>query len=316
MIDRHINWIPYTAIACGSILFFIAIFFTVKAVTRHAQIKERTEAARITRTVVASAINPLELSAQGIIIYDATTNISLYQKRQNDVFPVASVTKLATAITALELIDGVTPVVVQNPLTMPLDPTTVLPAGKTFSLNDMVAFMLATSSNDGAKQIADFTAATIRRKTDQKAYFQVLATKTMEDHGITPWLIGTPSGLDTAYDPTVYASPLSVMHAMLYFVSHYPAIAEMIAPQKMLAITDTVGNTYEFRHTLAFDGTVPKEIVFAKTGFTNDAQGSLAFIIKHPQSNHMIAVVLLNMPKENRLPEARKIVNAFNSISL
>ena len=185
MIDRHINWIPWSAIGCGAILFFIAVFFTVNHIADTRYYKERTFAAQKIQATIAAALDPLALSAQGILIYDATNQMPLYQKRAQDIFPVASVTKLATAITALENSPGVTPVVVRANLVTPLDPGAFIPAGTTFTLNDLVAFMLATSSNDAAAAIADFSVATIKQKTNQKTYFQVVATKTMERKNIS-----------------------------------------------------------------------------------------------------------------------------------
>lgn len=316
MIDRHISWVSWVSAIVGGIVFLVGIFFLFRVIQVRSEEKKHSLSEIALQQQLEQALAPLSLTAEGILIYDATSDTTLYQHHAHEILPIASITKIATAITALAYADPNDSTVLPYSVQTPLDPNVLLPAGKTYALKDMVRFMLATSSNDAATALANNTITILQNKNSKQVYFPVLATQTLLAKGISPWVVGTPNGLDAQYDPTVYASSWSVARALVYFVQTYPDIAAQLVPKDNYTLKTSDGIQYNFQHTLRYDGAIPSDMVFAKTGYTDEADGSLAFIIKHPQSDHMVVVVLLGLSKQMRLPEAAKIISTLNTISL
>lgn len=315
MIDRHQSWVAWTACVAGSVILIVALFFAIKFGALRSHEKKVKAYQSSVQVAAKQSIESLGLSAKGVLVYDATSHVALYQKKADTVFPIASITKMGTAITALAYAEPDSLIQLSSPVTAALDPAVILPAGS-YSVADVVRFMIATSSNDAASALAVQTVKKADIKTERENYFPVLVSETLGLADIIPWYAGTPNGLDSPYEPTVYASAQSIAMATLHFVHTYPEIAALLNPNDTYTVTAQNGSAYQFSHTLKHDGAVPRQIVFAKTGYTDDASGSLVFIMRHEASEHMIVVVLLDVSRDLRLREATQIINALNSVLL
>jgi D-alanyl-D-alanine endopeptidase (penicillin-binding protein 7) len=108
------------------------------------------------RTPVATTLeNPeadLGLSAAAAYVLDEHSGDILYSKNEKEVFEIASITKLMTALVALEEMPGKTIVIDRDSYVAVGD--TGLLIDEKWQLENLVSFMLVNSSNDAAEAIA------------------------------------------------------------------------------------------------------------------------------------------------------------------
>ncbi|MDO4581180.1 MAG: D-alanyl-D-alanine carboxypeptidase family protein [Bacillota bacterium] len=149
---------------------------------------------------LAAPAAAIEIGAQSAILIDAATGRVLYQKNAHQVSSVASLTKVMTALVALEESQSLS-----QPLTLPDDFVNVgesgiyLQPGETHSLEDMLYALLLGSANDAAQAIAIGVAGS------EAAFVQLMNERTAL-LGLTDSVWANPHGLDqlnhqsTAYD--------------------------------------------------------------------------------------------------------------------
>ena len=149
-----------------------------------------------------AAVEPI--NAKAVVLMEAGTGRVLYAQNEHKPLPMASTTKIMTALLALEQPD--------IHAVFPVDPTAIqvegssmgLQAGDVVSLRALAAGMLLASGNDGAN------AAAVRIAGSQGA-FAVLMNQRAQAIGMADTYFVTPSGLDnkshvsTAYDMALLA---------------------------------------------------------------------------------------------------------------
>src|SRR3989344_4377147 len=96
-----------------------------------------------------SAFENLALEAKAVSVYDATFGRTLYAREQDTVLPLASLTKIMTAITALSLVPETTLIPLESVFLSP-EGDSGLKTGDKWVLRDLLQFTLIESSNDGA----------------------------------------------------------------------------------------------------------------------------------------------------------------------
>lgn len=134
-------------------------------------------------------VSALDLSAQSAVLYEPITKRFFYEKNAEIVRPLASTTKIVTAITALEngnLDDMVT---VSKKAADTEGSSIWLSEGENISLKDLIYGMMLASGNDAAVAISEHIAG----DTDK---FSVLMNNIAKKVGATSSNFTNPSGLD------------------------------------------------------------------------------------------------------------------------
>lgn len=103
----------------------------------------------------AQAPDPPAIQAKAAIVVEASTGQVVFERRADDPRPIASTTKLMTALVALETapLDDVLTAVPYDPA--PAESLVGLRAGERMSLADLLRALLLPSANDAAETIAD-----------------------------------------------------------------------------------------------------------------------------------------------------------------
>lgn len=96
----------------------------------------------------------LNIDAYSGAIIDAETNKVLYERRGNDQVQIASITKLFTAFTALELESDFSRTVTISPADYAYGALLGIRAGQKINYKDLIYATLVHSGNDGAKAVA------------------------------------------------------------------------------------------------------------------------------------------------------------------
>lgn len=239
---------------------------------------------------VARAAGP-EVSAQSAVVLTADTGAVLFEKDGHTPRPVASTTKIMTALLALEaaqergdpLVDITQEMVAVEGSSMGLQ------AGDSISLTGLAAGMLLASGNDAANAAALYLDASLESfaaRMNQRA-----AALGMEDTHFV-----TPSGLDgedaqglghlsTAYDMALLARAALENQAFRQLCSSPSLAVEFAEPVKRV--------TYTNHNKLL---TQYQGCVGVKTGFTKEAGRCLVSAAE--RDGALLIAVTLNAPND------------------
>ncbi|MBQ7173276.1 MAG: D-alanyl-D-alanine carboxypeptidase [Clostridia bacterium] len=148
--------------------------------------------------IFASAESP-SLSAKSAILIDASGGRILYEKNAREVRPMASTTKIMTALVALSLADPGQEIIIPTEAVGTEGSSAYLKAGEVFTLEELLYALLLQSANDAAVAIAVSLSGSVG------AFVEEMNRKAAS-LGLADTQFETPSGLDgthhhtTAYD--------------------------------------------------------------------------------------------------------------------
>ena len=146
------------------------------------------------------------ISAQSAILMDTDNNIVLYEKNINEVRSVASISKIMTAILAIESGRMDDKVTIGNEIDKAYGSGIYIRKGEQLTLRDLVYGLMLRSGNDAALAIANYVGGSVDN-------FVILMNDKAKEIGMKSTTFNNPSGLDedkgnysTAYDMAKLAS--------------------------------------------------------------------------------------------------------------
>jgi D-alanyl-D-alanine endopeptidase (penicillin-binding protein 7) len=216
----------------------------------------------------------------------------LYEKNSQNYWPIASITKLMTAIVALENINQSTVIEITPDIVKETDGYSTLQVGSLYTANDLIKLMLSISSNDAALALAkSFGKEAFIQKMNQKA----------KDISMSQTNFYEPSGLSYLNQSTAHDLYL----LLTYIYQHYPLILD-ITRQKTVTVKDlsknkkiTFNNINEFAGRNDFYG--------GKTGFIDQSKGNLVSLFK--KNGKMVFIAVLG--SADRFGDTQKILSCI-----
>lgn len=198
------------------------------------------------------------ISAQSAVVIDAKTNCVLYSKNEKAPMPMASTTKIMTALLALESGKCAKTVTITNEMLLGTNGTSLyLKEGDRITLFDLVAGMLIVSGNDCANASAVAVSGSVED-------FVELMNKKAREFGMENTCFVTPSGLDSGnHHSTSYDMAVLAARAMSneYF--------SKIVSSKSMKITVNGGEKVIYNHNKLLS--MSEYCVGIKTGYTQKA---------------------------------------------
>ena len=261
----------------------------------------------------AAAIDPfvsVSLAAESAYVLDLTTGRVLYSKNADVQLPLASLTKIPLALVASEVLlpdSRIHILAHETPDGAPLR----LPAGLEFSAQDLIAFTLVASSNEGAELISEAARSGIARKYPQADSEHAVLWRMNDlakNLGLSRTYFLNSSGLDLSETQAgAYGSARDMAYLFGYAASTSPYTFEHTTRSKIL-IRATTGQTVSAMNTDEALPSIPGLIV-GKTGFTDLAGGNLAIVFEIGPA-HPVAAVVLHSTQDSRFDDIRKLVAA------
>lgn len=258
--------------------------------------------AAVAASFQAEEVSPVDfggisLTAKGAIVYDVEEGVALYTKNADTSLPLASVTKLFTALVASEDFKA------HESLTIPAEALGTegdsgLRTNDAWEVQDLLDYLLTVSSNDAATVFAVHEGGRTNfiQKVNQRA----------RDLGLTTVRIYNESGLDeSATRAGGYASPRDVARLLAYIVV---TNSDLLArtTQESVVIVNNSGVQYAAINTNEITNLVPN-LVGGKTGYTDLAGGNLAVVFNR-DIGRPVVVVVLGSTKEERFTDVLKLV--------
>lgn len=220
------------------------------------------------------------LSAKSALSYDLTTNKALFIKNANQRLPMASLTKIMTAVIALENKKDSDAYVVSSQDLVGED-SMGLTAGESLSLKDLLYGLILHSANDAAETLAD------NYPQGRSAFIDAMNAKA-QALGLTNTHFTNPSGLEG--DGKQYTTAYDLLVLTRYALDNFPLFKEIAATVEYDIPASNTNKEYYLENETNLLTSYPG-VKGVKTGYTPEAGLCLVTYLEY-QNHKIIGVVL------------------------
>lgn len=247
------------------------------------------------------SLDKVSTTAHSAFVVSFNTGDVLYQKNQDKPLPLASLTKLVTAEVAQDAIKKEN-IQIDKMRELPEYGDTRLFENETWNTEDLIAYTLITSSNDGAHTLAN--------NSQDKPYFIKNMNSLAASIGLSTTRFYNETGLDDDSKGIIASKGTAqdVSKILSYVISHSLPLYEK---------TQLSAYTFNTPHGTQI-ATNTNEIVdditgilISKTGYTDLAGGNLAVVADMGLNEPTAFVVLKSPTKESRFDDVLKLQNEY-----
>ena len=247
------------------------------------------------KTDATGALVP-DIRAAAAIIFDPESGQVLWEENAQDKRSIASITKVMTALVFLEDNPDLTREITVERGDVYAASTTYLRANDRITLDEVLHLTLIASDNVGARVLARVshggTSPFIERMNEKAVELGLESTSFADPSGLNP------ANVSSAYD----------LSRLISFASANETIAPIMRTASYTARTSRRSINIRNTNHLVRGGEV--DVLGGKTGFITKAGYCLATLLRLPQSNHQVAVVVLGAGSNNgRFWETRHLFN-------
>ncbi|MFH1769418.1 MAG: serine hydrolase [Parcubacteria group bacterium] len=235
------------------------------------------------------------IDARAAIVHDIRSGRTLYALNPDEQMPIASITKLMTAVVITENLD------LDSIYTISAQDLNVdglgadLYRGEQILGRDLLKVMLINSANDAASVFSTEIAKTGYEIVD-------LMNEKAHDIGMDNTHFNDPAGLD---DGATYSTASDVV-TLVRYVNNYPEIWEILATENDEVASLDGKLVHKLNNTNRLLGIV-SNIIGGKTGRTEGALGTLALVVDVNDGKDAIITVVLGA--EDRFGETQTLIN-------
>ncbi|PID83436.1 hypothetical protein CSB11_01440 [Candidatus Campbellbacteria bacterium] len=320
--------------------FLMFLFFSYKQAQKEQELLEKQKAQALIKQKIEQKINfnknlqkqiqeSLNITADSYLVVDFETEKEYFYKNKNKKQPIASLTKIATSVVALENFLPDTEIQISKEHLKQTENNGLI-AGEIFPIKKLLAFMMMVSSNDAAYAVS--TSYENKREGFLKM-MNLLANRI----GMKSTLFFSESGLDLKRSNIAgsYSTVKDISLLVKYFYQNFPEFSkEFSVSNGRFCSKNLCHKTY---NTNSLFGTTEvktiltqkppyvgpeKEpeiqiekkpnfdfpILFSKTGYTNLAKQSLAIITE--VKDRKIIIVVLGAKKGHRANDVKILTKA------
>lgn len=218
--------------------------------------------------------------------YNGEKNV-IFEKNSNEKLPIASLTKLMTAIIAIDNYDLSQIKLITEKTDYYIPMKTDIMAGSAITISNLLNMTLIASSNRAAYSLAEVMG--------QERFVELMNEKA-NDLGLINTFFVEPTGLSDENIST--ASDLANLTE--YILKNYPRVLWTTTTKELnIEGVGVISNTNEIIEEIPI-------IEMGKTGFTDSAKGCLIMVVKNIQENSHIINIILG--SEDRFLEMKKII--------
>ncbi|MCK9393365.1 MAG: serine hydrolase [Candidatus Paceibacterota bacterium] len=237
--------------------------------------------------------------AEAILISSINNeNKTLFKYNSEKQLPMASITKLMTAIIVIDSYNPKNNIKISNDITKTEGDPKKLISNETYSVKDLLYIMLIESNNEAAEALA--------RKVDRTEFIKKMNQKAfLLDMRDTKYL--NPTGLDLENGETNVTSAKDLEKLILHITNKYKSIPEILSNSKYTTYNQEGITRNSINTNILLSES--KDFLWGKTGFTNKAKGCLVLISKPPnfsffEKNYIINIII---GAKDRFDVARKL---------
>ena len=238
--------------------------------------------------------NIKNLSAKAAIVVDGDTGQVVFQKNADEKLPMASLTKLATAVIVSENLDLKEKIKISQSAVAQDGVAGGLKEGEEFTVEDLMKVMLIVSSNDAATAFQEHLAG-------MNLDLIGLMNKKAEELGMRDTRFANVAGLD---EEGHYSTARDLAKLASYVLRKNGTVLGVIA-QKQSTVRSLNKNISHY--LLSTNQLLQKnnpEILGGKTGFTKNAQGCMISVLKSGK-------VIVVLGSQDRFGETERLIDAI-----
>ena len=213
---------------------------------------------------------PPNTSAAAVLIKDVASGAVIYEKNPEARLPIASLTKLMTALVAVESGD-LSDLVEISPTDLEVSAFRLnFTPGEKLTVRDLLIGMLVSSANDAALALSRYASGRtdnfVKDMNDKAVELQMLATS-----------FTNPIGFD---NPQHYSTAADLDKLVAEFMNH-PELLEIVKMKQ--AVISTISGK-ESRRLVTTNQLLANRpgVIGLKTGYTSEAKGSLIILTSEP----------------------------------
>ena len=225
------------------------------------------------------SIKAISTSARSAILMDTDSNRILYEKNINEVRSVASISKIMTAVIAIESGKMKKEVTVGDEIKSSYGSGIYLQIGEKLKLEDLVYGLMLRSGNDAALAIAKYVGKDVDK-------FVELMNNKAKEIGMYNTIFNNPSGLDQEKGNYSTAYDMAILTSYAMKIKEYRKITS--TKKYILKTNKNVYNWINKNKLLK----MYKYTTGGKTGFTEKAKRTL--VTTATKDNMNLVVVTLN----------------------
>src|SRR3989338_162278 len=245
---------------------------------------------------IALTLSAPTLTAKSAVAYDLNSGTVLYSKNLDQKLPIASLTKLITAVVVMERVDLNAVVTVRKEDLLGIGNTVGLVEGEKIRVSDLLKGMLIPSGNDAALALASFVSGSPEK------FAELMNTKAKELN-LVATNFSNPAGWDLWAEQENFSNSLDLLKMVQEFIKHEELLEVVKIKETAVASVD---NKYIHRlkstNQLLLDD---EHVEGLKTGFTSKALGNL--ITLYNRDGTYVLTIILN--SENREDDSRKLLD-------
>ncbi len=264
----------------------------------------------------------VNIIAKAAYVWDAQNQKEIYSKDGKERLPLASLTKVMTALVALEENNGSEKVKI-TPESIKQEGDSGLGNEEKWKLKDLIDFSLVTSSNDGIyavasaiesqKSISTTTEMTNKIKTrsdteQARKNFLDLMNKKAKEISLSQTSYSNPTGLDASDNESGgYGSAEDMAKLFAYIIKNRPEVLEATAYNKVkLTSLDKVSHIA--KNTNEIVAMIPN-LIASKTGYTDISGGNLVIAFDLGLMRPIV-ISVLGSTREGRFEDMNKLIKA------
>lgn len=251
----------------------------------------------------------VEVYATAAYVWDIKGQRALYKKNETDVVPLASITKLMTALVVDELETPETAVQVSQAAVRQEGGSGLAP-GESLAISELQAFSLMSSSNDAAYTLAASVGALLGEREATSQFVAAMNIRASE-LGLNSFEFRNMTGLDVS--PTqagAVGNAKDVSFLMKHLVTeHRDILAATTEPTSR--IYNEAGAHHDISNTNAIVDSIPN-LIGSKTGYTDLAGGNLT-VVFDAGYDRPIVITVLGSTRDRRFSDVLTLVEAVEA---
>lgn len=244
--------------------------------------------------ILAATNDVPEIQAKSALVYDLTNNKVLFEKNPKEKLPMASLTKIMTAIIALED-KGMPEVYTVHEEDLVGEDSMGLEAGEIVNKEELLYGLMLNSGNDAAEVFAhNFIAGRYEFIAAMHNKARVL--------GLYNTRFSNPSGLQG--DGEQYTTSYDLLVMTKYALENFPLFKTVVSTYQYTIPANATHKAFELTNETNLISSYPG-VKGVKTGFTPEA--GMCLVTYYEKDGVKLIGVLLNSP--NRREEMKQLLN-------
>jgi D-alanyl-D-alanine carboxypeptidase len=305
------------------VIFQIGVLFVILAGLFSAIFIDPKQTANVQETVdvrtipkkpitddIPQSLSEITVRAKAAYVWDVKGQRVLYAKNEDTVLPLASITKLMTALLAYEIAAVDTDTRLSNKAIAQEGGGEGLRAGEEFTLKNLSKLALISSSNDAAYALGASTGALLGDRDPALQFIEGMNIRA-EELELDSLKFRNTTGLDiSTTEAGAVGSAKDVSRLVEYILAEYPELLEATTLGGA-RIYNSQGEYHDIENTNEALYAIPN-LIGSKTGYTDLAGGNLTIAFDVGMDRPII-VTVLGSTRAERFTDVIRLVNAVRS---